>query len=94
MPYKPCPPIGSHWAEPWRSKRASLLPYQSVLAATKINTLSRQQLLVESGEIQTFRTIHLRSDLTTGTNQVGLADITKFFDLGEEFSSCEHGWGG
>ena len=56
----------------------------------KIDSLGIQESLVEGCEVQPFRTVFFVGDIAASANQVRLAHIPEFFDLGEKVGTSEY----
>jgi hypothetical protein len=73
------------------AEAAARLPLAATAAGAKVHTFCFQQRPIKGGEVQPLHADLFGADIAGGTNQIRFRDIAEFPDLGEQFSSDEHG---
>jgi len=73
------------------AQAAARFPLAATAAGTEVHALGFQQRLIEGSEVQALRAVLFGADIAGGANQIRFRDIAEFLDLGEQFSSGEHG---
>ena len=71
------------------AERTAPFAFPLPCALAQADTLCFQQGFIEGGEVQAFAAVLLAAHVTAAAYEVGLGDIAKLLDFGEEFRTGE-----